>query len=76
MGLINVVKLANDYNKAKKLLKKNGKIDASKIKELIEKLHDFIEELKDIQLKISEFILKVKSIMKSLSDKLERLERK
>ena len=70
MGLFNVIKLANDYVKAKKLLKK-ANVDKIKIKEYIDKLHDYVQVLNQTKDDINLHILKVKEIMRALSDKLK-----
>ena len=76
MGLLNVLKLANDYSKAKKYLKEK-KVDAKKIKEVVERLHDYVSELNELRDKLTVHILKVKEIMRDLSDKLKpRKEKK
>ena len=76
MGLLNVIKLANDYVQAKRYLKKN-KVDTKKVKEYIDKLHDFIDVLNDYKDWITSHILKTKEVMSMLSNKLkERKEGK
>ena len=70
MGILNIIRLANDYNNAKKLLKKNN-VDKIKIKEYMDKLHDYIESLNDTKDIINVQILKVKETMRSLSEKLK-----
>ena len=69
MGVFNVIKLANDYVKAKKVLKEK-KVDAKKIKELIEKLHEYIKQLNETKDVILGHIAKVKEVMRGLSNKL------
>lgn len=69
MGILNVIKLANDYNKAKKYLKQS-KVDAKKIKEITEKLQDYVAELNKTRDEITVHILKVKEVMRNLSDRL------
>ena len=70
MGILNVIKLANDYNNAKKLLK-SKKFDATKIKDAIDKLHDFIEELKNMKNELDAFIVRTKELMRKLSELLK-----
>ena len=70
MGLFNVIKLANDYVKAKKLLKK-ANVDKIKVKEYIDKLHDYVQALNQTKDDISLHILKVKEIMRGLSERLK-----
>ena len=73
MGLFNVIRLANDYVKAKKMLKKTkiSKVDATKIKELMDRLHQYIDTLNETKDYISGHIQKVKEVMRNLSDKLK-----
>ena len=75
MGLFNVIKLANDYVKAKRLLKKSG-VDKVKIKEYIDRLHDYVQELNSTKDTINIHILKVKELMRGLSDKLKSRKEK
>ena len=70
MGVFNVIKLANDYVQAKKYLKKN-KVDAKKIKEYMDKLHNFIEVLNNYKDWITSHILKTKEVMSMLSKRLK-----
>lgn len=70
MGVFNVIKLANDYVQAKRYLKKN-KVDAKKIKEYMDKLHDFIEVLNNYKDWITSHILKTKEVMSMLSKRLK-----
>ena len=70
MGLFNVIKLANDYVKAKKLLKK-ANVDKIKVKEYIDKLHDYVQALNQTKDDINLHILKVKEIMRALSERLK-----
>lgn len=70
MGVFNVIKLANDYVQAKKALKK-ANVDAKKIKEHIDKLHNYIEWLNETKDVIVGHIAKVKELMRGLSDKLK-----
>ena len=70
MGLFNVIKLANDYVKAKKLLKK-ANVDKIKVKEYIDKLHDYVQALNQTKDDINLHIIKVKEIMRGLSERLK-----
>ena len=70
MGLFNVIRLANDYVKAKRALKKVN-VDKIKIKEYIDKLHDYVQELNQTKDDITIHILKVKEVMRGLSDRLK-----
>ncbi len=70
MGVFNVIKLANDYVRAKKYLKKNN-VDAKKIKEYMDKLHDFIDVLNSYKDWITSHILKAKEVMSMLSKRLK-----
>lgn len=74
MGLLNVIKLANDYSKAKRLLKSN-KTKVEEIQKSIDSLHNFIEWLKDFKAELDEWIEKSKQLMKSLSDKLKQIKK-
>ena len=53
MGLLNVIKLANDYNKAKKLVQ-SKKADVEKIAKIIESVQDYIGLLKNFVLELEE----------------------
>lgn len=70
MGLLNVIKLANDYNQAKKLLK-SKKVNATKVRDAIDKIHDYIEELKNAKDKIDTLIVKAKERIRKLSELLK-----
>ena len=70
MGLVNVIKLANDYNKAKKAIE-SKKIDAIKIKRYLDSLHDIVDIVKSAKKKLDEFISHVKEIMEKLSELLK-----
>jgi peptidoglycan hydrolase CwlO-like protein len=74
MGLLNVIKLANDYNKAKKLLKSN-KAKVEQIQKYIDSLHNFIEWIKDFKVELDEWIEKAKQLMKDLSTKLKEIKK-
>jgi len=70
MGLLNVIKLANDYNQAKKLLK-GKKVNAIKVRDAIDRIHDYIEELKSAKDKIDTLIVKAKERIRKLSELLK-----
>lgn len=70
MGLFNVISLANDYVKAKRVLKKS-KIDKQKISELIDKLQQYVHVLEDTVSDIKDHITKVKATMIELARKLQ-----
>lgn len=71
MGLLNVIKLANDYNKAKKLLQ-SKKVEAQKIRDAIESIQGFINLLKDFVVELEERIYQAKELMGKLADKLQK----
>ena len=71
MGLFNVIKLANDYNKAKKLLQKNN----AKVKDIensIVKVQEFIIELKAFIKDLNAWIDRAKDLISDLSTKIPR----
>lgn len=70
MGVFNVIKLANDYVQAKRYLKKN-KVDATKIRDFIDKLQDYIEELRSFKAQVEVHINKAKEVIRALSDRLK-----
>lgn len=71
MGLFNVIRLANDYNKAKKLLeKKDVKVD--EIRKVITSITKGVEYLKNIRTKLSELISKHNTVITKLVSKLKR----
>lgn len=71
MGIFNVIKLANDYNKAKKVLKDN-KANINKIKDAIERVQKFIKELDSMRAELTNFICKVKDVARKLNVKLKK----
>ena len=71
MGLLNVIKLANDYNKAKKLVQ-SKKADIEKIAKIIESLQEYINFLKGFVLELEERIYQAKELMGKLTDKLQK----
>ena len=70
MGLLNVIKLANDYNQAKKLLK-SKKADVEKIAKIIGSLQEYIAILKTFVLELEERIYQAKEVMGKLADRLQ-----
>jgi predicted transcriptional regulator len=70
MGLLNVIKLANDYNTAKKILKgKNiNKVELRKILASIREIQDRLDAIKDI---VEERISKTKNMIKELLKKVK-----
>jgi len=74
MGILNVIKLANDYSKAKKLLKSN-KAKVEQIQKYIDSLHNFIEWIKDFKVELDEWIEKAKQLMRDLSTKLKEIKK-
>lgn len=70
MGLFNIIKLANDYNKAKKLLQ-SKKVEAQKIRDAIESIQEFINWLKDFVVELEERIYRAKELMGKLADRLQ-----
>ena len=69
MGLLNVIKLANDYNKAKKLLKEK-KVDAIKIRDYMDSIQDYINFLRDFIVELEERVYRAKELLAHLADKL------
>lgn len=70
MGLLNVIKLANDYNTAKKLLK-SKKADVEKIVKVIKSLQKYTEFLKDFILELEEKVYRAEQLMGKLADRLQ-----
>ena len=70
MGLLNVIKLANDYNKAKKLVQ-SKKADIEKIAKIIEPVQDYIGLLRNFVLELEERIYQAKELMGKLADRLQ-----
>jgi hypothetical protein len=70
MGLFNVIKLANDYNKAKKLLE-SKKADVEKIAKIIGSVQEYITVLKTFVLELEEKIYQAKEVMGKLADRLQ-----
>ena len=71
MGLLNVIKLANDYRKAEKLLKEKN-ISVDKIRKVITSMVKGIDYLKNLRSQLNEAITKYNSIVNKLIAKLKR----
>lgn len=71
MGLLNVIKLANDYNKAKKLLE-SKKADVEKIAKIIGSLQEYITMLKNFVVELEEKIYQAKELMGKLAIRLQK----
>ena len=71
MGLLNVIKLANDYRKAEKLLKEKN-ISVDKIRKVITSMVKGIDYLKNLRTQLNEVITKYNSIVNKLIAKLKR----
>ena len=72
MGILNVIKLANDYNKAKKLLKDEKiKGKAEEVRKTVQKLRGLVGELNEYRDKLTVFILKVKDTMTTLNNRVK-----
>lgn len=71
MGLLNVIKLANDYRKAEKLLKEKN-ISVDKIRKVITSMVKGIDYLKNLRSQLNEVITKYNSIVNKLIAKLKR----
>ena len=71
MGLLNVIKLANDYRKAEKLLKEKN-ISVDKVRKVITSMVKGIDYLKGLRSQLNEVITKYNSIVNKLIAKLKR----
>ena len=71
MGLLNVIKLANDYRKADKLLKEKN-ISVDKVRKVITSMVKGIDYLKGLRSQLNEAITKYNSIVNKLIAKLKR----
>lgn len=65
MGLLNVIKLANDYNKAKKYLKKNKHV-VEDAKKFIEKAESMLKYILDLKQELQNFIGEVEKVIEGL----------
>lgn len=64
MGLFNVLRLANDYNKAKKFVEdklKGKRVDIEKAKALVEKLKELVEYIKTLLKDLERIVAKEKT---------------
>lgn len=71
MGLFNVIKLANDYNKAKKFIEAN-KQDVEKAKKLIDSIKNFIDYLKGMRTELDELIATAKVRVMTLKEMIRK----
>ena len=71
MGLLNVIKLANDYRKAEKLLKEKN-ISVDKVRKVITSMVKAIDYLKSLRSQLNEAITKCNSMVNKLIAKLKR----
>lgn len=71
MGLLNVIKLANDYRKAEKLLKEKN-ISVDKVRKVITSMVKAIDYLKGLRSQLNEAITKYNSMVNKLIAKLKR----
>ena len=71
MGLLNVIKLANDYRKAEKLLKEKN-ISVDKVRKVITSMVKGIDYLKGLRSQLNEAITKYNSMVNKLIAKLKR----
>lgn len=65
MGLFNLIKIANDYAKAKKYLE-SRKCDVEKAKEYITKIKNFIEYVDALKIELLDIINNAKEILDGL----------
>lgn len=70
MGLFNVFRLANDYAKLKKYLKKN-KYKVDEVNKIVEKCLSHIEYLKSLRDQLNDFIKEIKDTVASVKDMLK-----
>lgn len=70
MGLFNVIKLANDYNKAKKYLE-SRKEDLQYVKDLVEKVKKFLEYVTEVKDSLAVLINQVQATIKELEKKIK-----
>ena len=71
MGLFNVFKLANDYNKAQKYLKEKD-ISVDKVRKVITSMVKGIDCLKNLRTQLNELITKYNGVVNKLINKLKR----
>lgn len=71
MGLINAIKLANDYNQAKKLLKEKN-INIDKARKVITSIIKGVDYLRSLRTQLTEVITKYNTMANKLILKLKR----
>ena len=71
MGLFSVFKLASDYNKAQKYLKKKD-ISVDKARKVITSMVKGIDYLKNLRTQLNELITKYNGVVNKLINKLKR----
>ena len=80
MGLFNVLKLANDYNKAKKFIEKirnkyeDKLISIDEAKQLLDKLAAFAKYLKDLKGELNQLITRVADYIVEIKELLEKVK--
>ena len=79
MGIFNVIKLANDYNKAKKMLK-NKDVDIKKLINLYgnmtTRLHEFVEYFEQLFNEGKKFIKECFDLLDRLKDTMGKIANK
>ena len=79
MGILNVIKLANDYNKAKKILKSKN-VDIKKLVnlygEMTTRLQDFVEYFEQLFNEGKNFIKECFSLLDSLKEAIGEIAKK
>lgn len=65
MGLLNVIRLANDYNKAKKYLKKSN-LDKDKLSKLLERVMKYKQVLQELSDSLGFMIKETKELIVKL----------
>ena len=80
MGLFNVLKLANDYSKAKKFIEKirnnyeDKLISIEEAKKLLDKLGAFAKYLKDLKGELNQLITRVADYIVEIKELLEKVK--
>ncbi len=76
MGIFNLIKLINDYDKAKKLLaEKDIKGKESKVRKTLADLQEFIVELESMKDRLADYIAKVRGVIRTLTTRLKKGEK-
>ena len=79
MGILNVIKLANDYNKAKKILKSKD-VDIKKLinlyGEMTTRLHEFVEYFEQLFNEGKNFIKECFDLLDKLKDTMGNIAKK